>query len=166
MYYKTFLHRDVLNFGSQDVCAVAIKIQDVHYHLTYDFIYNYKNLVLMAGTKNILELNPVTAMPLNSGYLVKSEILLQMPWDYDINSYPSVEIAVVGPNYKNVISQLQQHPYPFIVWAGATSATSHPLLLNKGESGKTLIYFCRNRQCDLPEKEWEKVWKKLNLLLD
>ena len=81
-------------------------------------------------------------------------------------SYPSVEIAVVGPDYKNVISQLQQHPYPFIVWAGATSATSHPLLLNRGESGKTLIYFCRNRQCDLPEKEWEKVWKNLNLLLN
>ena len=81
-------------------------------------------------------------------------------------SYPSIEIAVVGPDYKNVISRLQQHPYPFIVWAGATSTNSHPLLLNRGETGKTLIYFCCNRQCDLPDKEWRNVWKKLNLLLD
>jgi hypothetical protein len=87
------LKMDILNFGTQNVCAVAIKIEDIHYHLTYDFLYNYKNLVLMAGTKNIVELNPVTAMPLNSASLVKAEVFLQMPWDKDISNYPAVSIA-------------------------------------------------------------------------
>jgi hypothetical protein len=91
------LKMDVLNFGTQNVCAVAINIEDIHYHLTYDFLYNYKNLVLMAGTKNIVELNPVTAMPLNSAQLVEAEVLLQMPWDRDISSYPTVSIAGAQP---------------------------------------------------------------------
>lgn len=76
----------------------------------------------------------------------------------------SVELAVVGPNYKEILAQLQQHPYPFISWAGAEQATTHPLLQQRGMKGKTLIYLCQNRQCDLPKENWEIVWEQLNQL--
>jgi len=77
----------------------------------------------------------------------------------------SVEIAVVGPNYKNVLAQLQQHPYPLVQWAGAAEATEHPLLQQRGVEGKTLIYFCQEQYCERPEEDWKVVWGKLDALL-
>lgn len=83
-------------------------------------------------------------------------------WDAET----SVEIAVVGPNYKKIMAQLQQHPYPLIHWAGAPQATAHPLLIHRGVKGKTLIYFCQGQHCEQPEEDWKVVWSKLDLLLN
>lgn len=66
-------------------------------------------------------------------------------------SMPFSEIVIVGPNAYEYINELSTRYLPNALFAGAVgSASTIPLLEDRFQPGRTLIYICRNRTCNLP----------------
>ena len=63
---------------------------------------------------------------------------------------PGAEVAIVGPQAEAFRQQLGRHFLPHDVLAGALQASELPLLQGRGSAGKTTIYVCRDRACQLP----------------
>ena len=60
------------------------------------------------------------------------------------------EVAVSGENALQVISGIQQHYLPDVIFAASTGNSNLPLLKNRHVTGKTLAYVCSNGSCRLP----------------
>ena len=76
-------------------------------------------------------------------------------------SNPYYEVAIVGDNAKQKISELNKTYLPNKLIAGSTSENNMPLLENRFNPNSTLIYVCVNRACKLPVKEVEEAIKFL-----
>lgn len=76
---------------------------------------------------------------------------------------PTAEIAIVGPEVDQYRAALDAEFYPNKVLCGATEqGTALPLLEQRGPiDGKTAVYVCYNRACQLPVTSVEAVWKLL-----
>jgi len=75
-------------------------------------------------------------------------------------TYPAFEVAVLGENALQTALELQQKYYPNAIFAGGTEENL-PMLKNRLVEGKTLIYVCENKACNLPV---ESVEEALNIL--
>ena len=62
---------------------------------------------------------------------------------------PSIEIVVVGPKAVAWISDLQKSYLKVTHWAASKTASNYPLFKGRFQEGKTLIYLCKNNQCNL-----------------
>lgn len=61
------------------------------------------------------------------------------------------EVAILGPEAAQWAQALQQPYQPQLVWAWAVDGdTDHPLLLNRFQAGKTLLYLCVGQSCSAP----------------
>lgn len=76
---------------------------------------------------------------------------------------PGAEVAIVGPQADEFRQQLAQYFLPHDVLAGALQASELPLLRGRGRAGKTTIYVCRNRACQLPVHSVAEVLGQLGL---
>ncbi len=65
-------------------------------------------------------------------------------------AYPSKEVAIVGPSAGARRRQLGRGYVPQAVFLGGTTEGDLELLAGKLREGKTLIYVCENRVCQLP----------------
>lgn len=74
---------------------------------------------------------------------------------------PFYEVAIAGTEAKAKVSELNQHYVPNKLIAGSTSESNMPLLENRFNPEKTLIYVCVNKACKLPVAEVDKA---INLL--
>ena len=74
---------------------------------------------------------------------------------------PQIEIVVVGENFQKVMKELQSYHWPNIRWAGSDHEHPLPLFKNRYVPSKTVIYWCENQRCDLPESNIENIIKKL-----
>ncbi|MGI4835523.1 MAG: thioredoxin domain-containing protein [Janthinobacterium lividum] len=63
---------------------------------------------------------------------------------------PGAEVAIVGEEFEQFRARLSRQFLPTDVLAGGPRAGAMPLLQNRGETGQTTIYVCRNRACQLP----------------
>ncbi|QTD36919.1 thioredoxin domain-containing protein [Polaribacter batillariae] len=72
-------------------------------------------------------------------------------------SNPYYEIAVVGEKAKDKIKELNKNYIPNKLIAGSLGESNMPLLENRYNSSKTLIYVCVNRACKLPVSKVEKA---------
>jgi len=74
---------------------------------------------------------------------------------------PFYEIVVIGKDTHYVISELNKNYIPNKLIAGSTSENNLPLLLNRFENNKTLIYVCENNTCKLPVQELNEAIKEI-----
>jgi uncharacterized protein YyaL (SSP411 family) len=75
---------------------------------------------------------------------------------------PTAEIAIVGPEVEQLRSELDAEFYPNKVLCGTTDKSELPLLQQRGAiDGKTAIYVCYNRACQLPVTSVAEVWQLL-----
>lgn len=78
--------------------------------------------------------------------------------------YSVAEIAIVGSDLIPFSAALQQQYYPFKVVTGTTTSSDLPLLQGREAiDGKTTIYVCYNKACQLPVHSPEKAMNQLKL---
>jgi uncharacterized protein YyaL (SSP411 family) len=70
---------------------------------------------------------------------------------------PLYEVAIVGPEYKNLQKELLSRYLPQSILLGGANEGSLELLKEKLQEGQTYIYVCRNKVCKLPVKEAAKA---------
>jgi len=64
--------------------------------------------------------------------------------------YSPYELAITGPESIRFRQQLDEHYLPNIILAGGKTESHIPLLRNRLEKGKTMIYVCRDKVCKMP----------------
>jgi uncharacterized protein YyaL (SSP411 family) len=63
---------------------------------------------------------------------------------------PFYEVSVVGKNAPDLIEKMQKDYRPNIIWAYTNKDSSVPVFKNRYVNNKTLIYVCREGECQLP----------------
>jgi uncharacterized protein YyaL (SSP411 family) len=74
---------------------------------------------------------------------------------------PFYEVAIVGKDVNEKRKELAQHYLPNKIFAGSMADSALPLLENKYEEGRTLIYVCENRTCQRPVSEVSEAVNQL-----
>ena len=69
---------------------------------------------------------------------------------YQLKAYDSKEIVISGENALQMRKDLKPFYLPNHIILGATKESKLPLLENKYQAGKTLIYVCENKVCKYP----------------
>lgn len=82
---------------------------------------------------------------------------------YLYHTQPFYEIAITGPGFSQQASSFLGHYLPHTLLAGSGGESQLPLLLNRFQSDRTLIWLCRDGSCRLPESEPEAVLNQLRL---
>lgn len=74
---------------------------------------------------------------------------------------PFYEVAIAGTEAKEKVSEVNEYYIPNKLIAGSASDSNMPLLENRFNPEKTLIYVCVNKACKLPVAEVDKAVKLL-----
>jgi uncharacterized protein YyaL (SSP411 family) len=64
--------------------------------------------------------------------------------------FGAIENAIVGKSWKEKLSQFQKNYLPNVIYLGGSNKSTLSLLENKSVEGKTMIYVCKNKSCNLP----------------
>ena len=72
-------------------------------------------------------------------------------------TYPYFEVAIVGDDFESLKNETSQKFLPNISILGGGSASTIELLNDKYVDGKTIIYVCENKVCQLPVEEVSKA---------
>lgn len=81
---------------------------------------------------------------------------------FALRSRPTAEIAIVGPDAERFRTEIDAVYYPNKVLSGTISQSDLPLLDQRGPiDGKTAIYVCYNRTCQLPVTSVDAIWPLL-----
>ncbi len=72
---------------------------------------------------------------------------------YMLKTHEFYEIAIVGEDYLPLKSEMEQHFLPNVIFMGGADEGNLELLKNKLISGKTRIYVCKEKMCQLPVTE-------------
>jgi uncharacterized protein YyaL (SSP411 family) len=73
------------------------------------------------------------------------------------HTYPFYEIAIVGKEYKQTISQFQIYHLPNTIVIGTEKNSNLNILKNKFTKGHTYIYVCDNGACQQPQMDIDKA---------
>ena len=71
-------------------------------------------------------------------------------------AYPYHEVAILGAEVQSFRLDLSQ-PYGQRLFAGASKDSQLPLLANRYQEGKTMVYVCEDYTCQLPTDSPEKA---------
>ena len=74
---------------------------------------------------------------------------------------PPYEVAIVGNNWKEKIRDFHKHYLPNTIYTGGVQEGTLALLQNKAVEGKTMIYVCENKTCQLPVEEVAAALKQI-----
>ena len=74
---------------------------------------------------------------------------------------PPYEVAIVGRKADKLRKQWDTHYLPNALLMGGRKEGGLPLLKNKLQKGKTMIYVCKDKVCKLPVKEVTEALKQL-----
>lgn len=72
------------------------------------------------------------------------------------------QIAICGENALALNSEMQAHFIPNTMFIGSQQGSKLPLLVDKQKQGKTLIYVCHNKTCQLPVETSGEAFKQLS----
>lgn len=79
-------------------------------------------------------------------------------FDFMLNyTQPYYEVAIVGKNVKQKITELNKTYLPNKLIVGSVGENKLPLLESRYSSGETLIYVCTNKVCKLPSEKIEEA---------
>ena len=87
---------------------------------------------------------------------IREQLIQFAPWHsrwvqvYFKIHYPQSEIVFSGKSATNLFLEWSRNYYPDILIAGSENASGLPLLENRFEEDKTLVYICREQTCQLP----------------
>jgi len=76
---------------------------------------------------------------------------------YSNYAFPYFEVVICGENALIKTKQLQQNYIPNYLLCGSTKKSDLPLLKNRFNDSRTLIYVCVNKTCKLPTKDIDKA---------
>src|SRR5690606_15568270 len=65
-------------------------------------------------------------------------------------SNPHYEVAITGKDTLQKLNEFHQHYTPNSLFCGSIKESNYPLLKNRFEERKTLIYTCTEGTCQLP----------------
>ncbi len=71
------------------------------------------------------------------------------------------EVAIVGPNAAALSAEIQREFLPHVIFSFSEDASELPLLENRYQEGKTLIYVCESYACQLPVESVEEALSQL-----
>jgi uncharacterized protein YyaL (SSP411 family) len=71
------------------------------------------------------------------------------------------EVAIMGNNWQEKLSEFNKHYLPNAIYLGGDNEGSLILLQNKLIEGKTTIYVCENKTCQLPVDEVLSALKQI-----
>ena len=74
---------------------------------------------------------------------------------------PPYEVAIMGSNWKEKLSEFHKYYLPNTIYLGGVSEGNLNLLQNKLIDGKTTIYVCENKTCQLPVEEVTLALKQI-----
>lgn len=94
---------------------------------------------------------------------VKKNVGYYSNWGLAANRqiFTAIEIAIVGQSWQKKLSELQKTFLPGVIYSGGESNNNLPLLQNKNVDGKTLIYVCKNKSCQLPVENVEDAMEQV-----
>jgi hypothetical protein len=75
--------------------------------------------------------------------------------------FPFYEVGIVGDNFESERNEIDKMFLPNIILFGAENEGTLEILKDRYTPGKTLIYVCENRACQLPVEETEKALKQI-----
>ena len=75
----------------------------------------------------------------------------------------NIELAICGEDALDILQELQQHYLPNVTFAGANWPSDIPLLNGRYSNEKTLFYICRNKACDAPTDNLDKIKAELRI---
>ncbi|MBD2755104.1 thioredoxin domain-containing protein [Spirosoma validum] len=91
-----------------------------------------------------------------------ADYLTNWATQFALRARPTAEIAVIGPEAEQFRAELDAEFYPNKVLCGTLEKSDLPLLQQRGPiDGKTAIYVCYNRACQLPVTSVAEVWRLL-----
>ena len=76
-------------------------------------------------------------------------------------SFPFYEVGIIGDNFESGKSKISKLFLPNIILFGGKGEGSLEILRDRYSSGKTLIYVCENRVCQLPVEDTDKALKQI-----
>ncbi|RED48673.1 thioredoxin domain-containing protein [Seonamhaeicola aphaedonensis] len=130
---RSMEYRDNVIPGSNSIMAKNL------FKLGHYFDNDYYNKTAMTMLNNIKP----EIQEYASGYSNWLDLMLNY-------TNPFYEIAILGEDTNKKIKELNKTYIPNKLIAGSTKKSSMPLLLNRYNSDKTLIYVCVNKTCKLP----------------
>ena len=77
-------------------------------------------------------------------------------------TYGTYEVAVMGSEAQTRNRELQKKYLPDCLFMGSTNEENLPLLQDKLQANKTMIYVCTNATCKLPVESVAKAWSQIN----
>lgn len=77
---------------------------------------------------------------------------------FGLITHKPYEIAITGPESINILREIQKHYLPSCIFMGGES-NEIPLLKDKQNSEKTMIYICQNKQCLAPVESVQEALK-------
>ncbi|MEQ1796832.1 MAG: thioredoxin domain-containing protein [Lacibacter sp.] len=78
-----------------------------------------------------------------------------------LKAYGSYEVAVMGTNALTRNLDLQRNYLPTCLFMGETNNENLPLLKDKFQNGKTMIYICSNEVCKFPVEAVENALRQI-----
>lgn len=77
--------------------------------------------------------------------------------------FPPFEVAIVGKEFRLKANQMQKYYLPFAEFCGSSSDENLPLLEQKYQADKTLIYVCKNKTCQLPVSSADEALTQIKI---
>ncbi len=137
----------------------------------------FDNVIPASNSQMAINLYTIGTLLDNEDYLEKSRhmlssmarLVLEEPnytynWGilYEMMSFGSAEVAIVGDEAELIRKQLAEHFYPFKILMGTKTESQLPLMEYKTMvNDKTTIYVCYNKTCKLPVNSFEAALKQL-----
>jgi uncharacterized protein len=76
-------------------------------------------------------------------------------------AFPFYEVGIVGNNFESERNEIGKMFLPNIILFGGKDKTSVDIMKDRYVPGKTLIYICENRVCQLPLENLKKAVKQI-----
>jgi len=73
------------------------------------------------------------------------------------------EVVIVGEGMEGMRKEIQSNYFPFALFLGSKSKSNLPLFDGReAKEGKTIIYVCRNKVCQLPVENVKEAVEQMN----
>ena len=76
-------------------------------------------------------------------------------------TFPFYEIAVSGENFRGSVEKMNNTYLPNALYIASKSESEMALLQNKYVKGKTMIYVCVNKSCQLPVENYSEALSQI-----
>jgi uncharacterized protein len=123
---------------------------------------NLHNLSMFFDRKDYK--NIADAMLLAVAPLLEKEVRYLSNWACLYTNYlnPTVEFAVCGKNYQELVTEIHKTYFPNKVVAASAHQSQLPLLVARANAAnETLIYVCQNQTCQFPVQTVTAAWQQV-----